>query len=266
MVGTAVYQVGCNSSSQPKNFSALNPGVQNTLPPAAIEESTAAIRPWIWNSGMMLRQRSAGVSARVRPICVAEASTFRWDSGTSFGREVVPEVCSSSATSSGPEKAGSPLPAAVFRRNDPAAVASGRSSMMETPSAPAAWRAGLLHTCLHHQGLGLQIPEIEVEFIGPVGGVQRRRGRAGADGQEGASHVRPVGQYDRHPVLAADPAGIECTHRALGELAEGAVAQRRPVRAEDGRGAGRLAAEQLNQRHHVLSTDTPLGSRSLLLR
>ena len=68
MVGTAVYQVGCTSSNQAKKRNALKPGVQNTAPPAASEDSIAAIRPWMWNSGMMLRQTSSGVSASVAPI------------------------------------------------------------------------------------------------------------------------------------------------------------------------------------------------------
>src|SRR5690606_38111507 len=59
MVGTAVYQVGLASSSQLKKRSALKPGVQKTLPPAAMDDSTAAISPWMWNNGMMLRQRSS---------------------------------------------------------------------------------------------------------------------------------------------------------------------------------------------------------------
>ena len=66
MVGTAVYQVGRASPSQWKKRSALKPGVQNTLPPAASEDSTAAISPWMWNSGMMLRQRSSGRQAERR--------------------------------------------------------------------------------------------------------------------------------------------------------------------------------------------------------
>ena len=41
MVGTAVYQVGRKSPSQSKNCGALKPGVQQTLPPAASEASTA---------------------------------------------------------------------------------------------------------------------------------------------------------------------------------------------------------------------------------
>ena len=45
MVGTAVYQLGCASSSQAKNFNALNPGVQKMLAPAQMLERIAAIRP-----------------------------------------------------------------------------------------------------------------------------------------------------------------------------------------------------------------------------
>src|SRR5919206_3079114 len=65
IVGTAVYQVGWASSSQAKKRRALKPGVQNTEPPAASEESVAAIRPWMWKSGMMFMQRSAELSASV---------------------------------------------------------------------------------------------------------------------------------------------------------------------------------------------------------
>ncbi len=45
MVGTAVYQVGRNSSSQSKNDPPAKPGVQATLPPAAKEASSAATSP-----------------------------------------------------------------------------------------------------------------------------------------------------------------------------------------------------------------------------
>ena len=101
IVGTAVYQVGLASSIQAKNLSALKPGVQNTLPPAQSVDSTEPIRPWIWNSGMMLSPRSAGVRLRMSRMWPAEAQTLRCDSGTILGREVVPEVCSTRATSSG---------------------------------------------------------------------------------------------------------------------------------------------------------------------
>ncbi len=89
------------SSIQPKNFNASKPGVQNTEAPAEIGANMAAIKPWMWNSGMMLRPRSCGVKCSVSRMWRAEAQTLRWLSGTIFGREVVPEVCSTSATSSG---------------------------------------------------------------------------------------------------------------------------------------------------------------------
>jgi len=66
IVGTAVYQLGRNSSIQPQNFAAEKPGAQTTLPPETIEASRAASNPCMWNSGMTLRQRSAA-SAREKP-------------------------------------------------------------------------------------------------------------------------------------------------------------------------------------------------------
>ena len=100
MVGTAVYQVGRASSIQAKNFSALKPAVQNTCEPAASGASTPAIRPWIWNSGMMLRPQSVALNCSVWRMLAADAARLRCDSGTILGREVVPEVCSTIDTSS----------------------------------------------------------------------------------------------------------------------------------------------------------------------
>ena len=47
MVGTAVYQVGLHSFIQPKNLSALKPGVQKIMLPTAMGAKTPAIKPWI---------------------------------------------------------------------------------------------------------------------------------------------------------------------------------------------------------------------------
>src|SRR5205814_6210705 len=101
MVGTAVYQVGRTSWSQWKKRNALNPAEHDTCAPALSEASTAAIKPWMWNSGMMLRHTSSGVSCNEVAMFRAEAVTLRCSSGTSLGREVDPDVCSTSATSSG---------------------------------------------------------------------------------------------------------------------------------------------------------------------
>src|SRR5271166_2721875 len=83
MVGTAVYQVGFDSSIAAKNFSALNPGVQNTEPPRDSGASSPAISPWMWNSGMMSaigrREGEAGgaVLRRFRDIDLRQRHDFR---------------------------------------------------------------------------------------------------------------------------------------------------------------------------------------------
>src|SRR5215471_865716 len=91
MVGTAVYQVGRTSAIHVKKRRALKPVVQQTSPPADSGASVPAIKPWMWNSGMMLRPRSALENANVSRIWRADAHTLRWASGTILGREVVPE-------------------------------------------------------------------------------------------------------------------------------------------------------------------------------
>lgn len=99
MVGTAVYQVGCSSSSQDSSCWGSPGAAQDTLAPAVSEASTPATSPWMWNSGITAKQQSARVNPRVRAVDCAEAIRLRWLNGTSLGRDVVPEVASSSATS-----------------------------------------------------------------------------------------------------------------------------------------------------------------------
>ena len=147
MVGTAVYQVGRTSSSQWKKRSALNPGEQCTCAPAASEESTAAIRPWMWKSGMMFRQTSSGVSCSAPMMFRAEAVTLRWSSGTIFGREVDPEVCSTRATSSGCASPPSNGPAPFFCKSRSEKAPApwsrwGTRSMVGMRSLVATARAG----------------------------------------------------------------------------------------------------------------------------
>ena len=101
MVGTAVYQVGLASSIQVKNFRALKPGVQNTCEPAESGANTPAIRPWMWNSGMMFRPMSVAVNCSVARIFEADECKLPTESGTILGREVVPEVCSTMPMSPG---------------------------------------------------------------------------------------------------------------------------------------------------------------------
>ncbi len=152
MVGTAVIQVGFTASSQPKYFSPLNPGVQHTCAPARSEASVAAMRPWMWKSGMMLRQTSPGASDNVRAMFPDEAITFRCSSGTILGRAVVPEVCRTSAMSPASPRPGlsavpriAPSGSSV---NAPAPCArSGRSSTTARPSFSATSREGEAMPC-----------------------------------------------------------------------------------------------------------------------
>src|SRR5262245_21815921 len=124
MVGTAVYQVGRASAIQEKNFSALNPGEQHTAPPAESGASKAAMRPWMWNSGMMQRPWSRPLRASVSRTLRAEVQTFCCDSGTIFGLDVVPEVCSTSAMSVAPAN----------RVSDGCAVDSSGNSSTKLPA------------------------------------------------------------------------------------------------------------------------------------
>jgi len=116
--------------------------VQKIEAPADRLDSTAPISPWMWNSGMMLRQRSPGASCRKRPMLPAEAVTLRFDSGTIFGREVVPDVCRISATSSGADQRGVAVagsaPARSASVKPPAGPSAGVSSITSMPcrSAP----------------------------------------------------------------------------------------------------------------------------------
>ena len=101
----------------------------------------------MWKSGITFRQRSPAVSASDSTMFPADTARLRWLSGTSFGREVVPEVCSSSATSSGATSSG----AARAGRAGVAAASLGRrlrppgslsSASRSTPAAAAAWACG----------------------------------------------------------------------------------------------------------------------------
>ena len=119
--------------------------MQQICAPAASEADTAAISPWMWNSGMMLRQRSAGVSASDRRMLFAEAKTLDCKSGTIFGRDVVPDVWRISATSSSPGAVLSQPPSFVCADSvkvPAGADGSKASRTTATPNFSAAGSAG----------------------------------------------------------------------------------------------------------------------------
>ena len=145
IVGTAVYQEGCASCSQPKTCIALKPGEHQVQPPAPTLARTPAIRPWMWKSGMMLRQRSSGVSESVSRMWAAEAHTLRCRRGTILGREVVPEVCRTRATSSAsaaPGRSAAPEMSASSVNSPAGRSVEGISSTIGMPRFAATSRTG----------------------------------------------------------------------------------------------------------------------------
>jgi hypothetical protein len=103
------------------------------------------------------------VKASVLRMLRAEAQRFFCDSGTIFGREVVPEVCSTMATSSGwakpPLAAGFPRSAPCSVKLPAPAAVSGTSSTMGTPSLAAAARAGVSTPCMAISNLAFRSPK-----------------------------------------------------------------------------------------------------------
>ena len=75
---------------------------------------------------------------------------------------------------------------------------------MECCVPPATAQGRALHAFQDHQRLGIEIGQIEVEFLGAIGGIERRGGGAAGDGDEGGRHFRPIGQHDGDTVVAAD--------------------------------------------------------------
>ena len=151
IVGTAVYHVGSRSRIQSSTAVASKPGVQITPAPAWTDASSAATSPWMWNSGIRFRHRSPGASCSVFATLLADVRRLAWESGTSFGRLVVPDVCSRSARSS---PSGSRSHAAAGRddpdqpsSNAPAAPGRGSTSTTATPrrvatDAASGWVVG----------------------------------------------------------------------------------------------------------------------------
>ena len=85
IVGTAVYQVGRNSSIHSRTCAARKPCVQTTLPPPTSEPKSAATRPWMWKSGITLRHRSVRSRGSVSATLAADVGKLRSVSGTSWG-------------------------------------------------------------------------------------------------------------------------------------------------------------------------------------
>ena len=97
----------------------------------------------------------------------ADAQTLVWVSGTSFGRDVVPDVGSTSATSSGrarPLRISTPLHCPCEGKETRLGLRIGASSMMlETMRLRdgTRWR---VHARLHNQRFGVQVSQIHMQI------------------------------------------------------------------------------------------------------
>ena len=88
---------------------------------------------------------------------------------------------------------------------------------------------------MHHQRLGLQIGQIEVEFIGAIGRVERCGGRTRANRDKGRGHFRAIGQYNRNTVIAANANAIQPRNGGASLVAQPGIGKRRAARRADGR-------------------------------
>ena len=199
-------------------------------------DSTHAISPWMWKSGITLRQRSAVVSRSVRRMFSAVAQTFPCSSGTILGREVVPEVCRTRAMSSGPAmpsaRCGGPLRRTPRIRRCPrgwrARTGSPERARPESPRrpGPASRRPR---------------PAPPPSPAGPTGRTRTRAG--GRRGSAGRSWPRPRSRRRRSPSrvrwAARSPRGrpVRCPARSARRpsLRPVAAGRRRSGRGGPGR-------------------------------
>lgn len=101
MVGTAVYQFAWYVVKSSQNSVAENFGGTITDPPEPSGARKPANSPWTWKRGMTRYVLSFLLSLYVASTFCIVLVRLAWVSGTAFGLPVVPEVCSTRATSSG---------------------------------------------------------------------------------------------------------------------------------------------------------------------
>ena len=177
-----------------------------------------------------------GVSCRWAAMLRAEAARLRCRKGTIFGREVVPDVWSTSAWSSPVgrrslvEEAGREPAANEIDRRDPAPCTMDRDRRprVRQPQPPVMLLDG--DHCRR-----AEIIEVEPELVFAVLRVQGRRASDRHDGEEDQRHLRPVGEHDGDAIARAEP-GAAQLHRRGGRLHGPAsrgrsIGRRRSIRA-----------------------------------
>ena len=159
----------------------------------------------MWKSGITFRQRSAGVRSSVSATFAALAASFRCVSGTSFGRAVVPDVCSSKATASGssrPSK-GVSVGTPSIPKVPAGAAASIVSSSTRMPSFRATFAGRRVERRVDHDRVGAEVLEVEGELLRPVGGIEWRRRRGLRQRQKRTGGLGPVLDHERDAAASA---------------------------------------------------------------
>ncbi len=98
------------------------------------------------------------------------------------------------------------------------------------------------HAVQDDQRLGIQIRQIEIELLGPVGGIERRGGGAAGDGNKRGRHFGTVGQHYGNPIVAPYAHAIQRANAAFGEIAQALTGQGPAVGRADRR--SRIAARR----------------------
>ena len=148
-------------------------------------------------------------------------------SGTIFGRDVVPDVGSSSATSPGlTGSSDGPSPwSPVSVKNRPPLFTRSKAPRTRTPREIASTASRRIDPGHRDQRIRPQISEISVQFFGAVGWIHRGADRVGLHGENCHGHLRTIREHHRHPVTTADSRGPQRAPHPVDVLIEKAVGQ-----------------------------------------
>merc|ERR1719197_138511 len=125
--------------------------------------------PWMWKSGMMLMATSEGFSCSVDAMQSTPLVTLPCVSGTIFGFLVVPDVCSTIATSSRRGQArpqgsgGRRVAESAAQRSEKRPTSSADGTSSTTGSSLARATGGAARH--HHHGLGGQVVKLKLKLL-----------------------------------------------------------------------------------------------------
>ena len=164
----------------------------------------------MWKSGMTLRQRSTAVSSRASATLRAEAQSMRCVRGTSLGRDVVPEVCRRSATSSGSGAAPFPAARASPREAEDTGGVARIDIQLQDLDAPLGGDCprGGVERGADHERVRPEIVEIERELLCPVRRVERSDRGGPRDREERARRLGAVLDQESDPACSPRPCAL----------------------------------------------------------